>query len=271
MVLGGEKSVRRVRTSLEVSLAVWGALFLREAWVRLFASRAAWVWLIVEPVAHAVMLMVLFASLRDRSVEGVAEFAPFLLVGIMGFQVFRHTATRCMASIDAARSLFVYRQVKPVDTVLVRGLLEGVLQVFIFIVLLFAMFMWGYEEAMPHDGLVFVLAFVLMWMVGLGLGLVLSTGILLAPEFARLAGLVMLPLYFLSGVFYRPQLAPPEVREWLMLNPLLHGIEAMRAAMFPGYHMLPEVTLWYPAYFGLVLVFLGLALQLRFATRLAAQ
>lgn len=270
-ILGSEKAVRRVRTPLQVSLAVWSALFLREAGARLFAGRAAWVWLLLEPVAHALFLMLLFATLRDRSVEGVAEYVPFLLVGIMGFQIFRHTASRCMLAVDAAKSLFVYRQVKPIDAVLVRGFLEGVLQVFIFVALIFAMVMWGYDEVIPHDMVVFVLAYVLLWLIGWGLGLVLSTGTLLAPEFPKLAGLIMMPLYFLSGVFYRPQRAPPDIREWLLLNPIVHGIESMRAAMFPGYHMVPEISLWYLAYFALILVFLGLTLQLRYALRLAEQ
>lgn len=261
----------RVRLPGVVTLAVWRALFLREVSARLFAGRASWAWLLIEPVAHALLLMILFATLRDRSVEGVADFAPFLLVGIMGFQVFRIPATRCMGAVDSSRALFIYRQLKPIDTVLVRGLVDGLIQALLLVVLLIGLVMWGYEEAVPFDAIGFIVTFGLLWLLGWGLGMILSAGTLLGPEFARLAGLIFMPLYFLSGIFYRPQRAPPEVRDWLLLNPVLHGIDIMRSCMFPGYHVLAEISLGYVLFCALACVFLGLALQLRFARRLASQ
>jgi hypothetical protein len=43
-----------VRSPASITWAVWKALFLREAVARLFAGRAAWAWILVEPVGRLV-------------------------------------------------------------------------------------------------------------------------------------------------------------------------------------------------------------------------
>jgi hypothetical protein len=44
-----------VRSPASITWAVWKALFLREAVARLFAGRAAWRWILVEPVGQLVL------------------------------------------------------------------------------------------------------------------------------------------------------------------------------------------------------------------------
>lgn len=45
-------SGRPPRNPLTVTFAVWNALLLREALSRLFGRRAAWFWLLFEPIFH---------------------------------------------------------------------------------------------------------------------------------------------------------------------------------------------------------------------------
>lgn len=53
------QNVNSVRSPASITWAVWKALFLREAVARLFAGRAAWMWILVEPVMHMGYLYVL--------------------------------------------------------------------------------------------------------------------------------------------------------------------------------------------------------------------
>lgn len=263
------RSLPAGRSPLAVTLAVWRALFLREAVARL-AGRAAWLWLLLEPIAHVAFLMVLFSyGVRDRSIPGV-EFALFLALGIIGFQVFSSAAKRSMAAIGASGALFTFRQVKPVDTVLVRCFLEGVLKVVVFVVLMTGAAVLG-VDVLPHDPLLLLVAFANLWLLGLGLGLLLSVGGGLVPEIEKVAGIIFMPLYFASGVMFRPEMAPPGVREWLLNNPILHAIETLRVATFPAYHPLPEINLVFPLLFAVLTIFFGLALHIRFEGRLAAR
>lgn len=257
------------RSELQVAIAVWKALFLREAAARLSTGRAAWAWVLLEPVLHVAVLMAIFSYVRDSSMPGV-EFALFLAIGVLGFQMFRNCAQRCIGAIEANQAMFIYRQVRPVDAGLVRCVLEGVLQFLVVALLLGGAYIAGFNVTML-DPLRFLVTLFLLWLVGTGLGLLVSAGSRLVPEIGRIMGFVFTPLYFTSGVFFRPEMAPPLIREWLLMNPLVHGIEALRAAMFPAYHALPEISLVYLFQWGIVLVFLGLAVQVRLARRLASR
>jgi capsular polysaccharide transport system permease protein len=79
-----------------------------------------------------------------------------------------------------------------------------------------------------------------------------------------------MPLMLISGVIFPLSAIPYPWREWLMWNPVAHGIEGVRAGISPYYHHVPELNLNYLLGFALVLVFLGLVLQRRFRSRLVS-
>lgn len=257
------------RSSAAVTLSVWNALFLREAVSRISGGRAAWLWLFMGPVAHLAILMVMFSTIRTRFVPGV-EIAMFLSVGILAYGLFRTASTRSMAAISANRALFAYRQVKPVDVVLVRAFLEGVIQLFVALIVFAGMSLFGFD-VLPSDPLMVLLIFVLLWIFGTGIGLLLSVGSTLVPEIGQVANLLFIPLYFLSGVLFSPSMLPPQVLEWLLLNPLMQGIELLRGAFMSGYQMVGGLDLFYLSSFAFVSLFLGLAVHVRFSSRLLMQ
>ncbi len=257
------------RPSVSVAYSVGKALFLREAVSRLAAGRAAWLWMLLEPIVHIAFIMALFTFVRARVVPG-AEFALWLLTGLVTFFTARDAATRSMEAIKANKALFAYRQVLPVDTVLTRSIVEGFLGLIVALLLLVGSGLMGFE-VIPHDTLGVLLAFAGMWLCGLGLGLNLSVAAELVPELGKLAKMMFLPLYFISGVMFPLVQVPQQYRGWLFHNPFAHGIELVRSGFFPLYHIAPEANLGYLYGFALVTVFLGLALHVRFSSRLMAQ
>lgn len=258
-----------VRSPLEITLSVWRALLLRESVSRLFGARAAWFWLFAEPVFHAGYLMFLFAVVRVRHVGGF-ETPLWILVGLIGYFMFQRPCRQGANAVGANSALFVYRQVLPVDTVLARAFLEGALMLLTAAVLLAAAGLLGLD-AWPADPLAVVVALLGMWTCGLGFGLVSSVANEITPEVGRVLTMVTRPLYLVSGVVFPLGSLPPVYRDWLMLNPLAHGIEAVRLGFAPFYHAVPGVSLGYLHVSGLVLVLCGLLLQVGFARRMAAQ
>jgi capsular polysaccharide transport system permease protein len=255
------------RTPVEVTLAVWKALFMREAVKRLSAGRAAWLWLLIQPLVHVTWIMLLYSTIRKRSVPG-ADAALFIGVGVLAFLMFRKPVNSSLGAIKANAALFSYRQVHPVDTVLVRCMLEGILQAVCSFILLTMAAGFGLD-VFPHNLLAVLLSFSLLWLLGVGLGLTLSVGGHLIPEIDRIMGIIFMPLYLLSGVMYPLSMIPPGLREILMLNPIVHGIEYMRSAFFPGYTLVAGVDITYLTAWVITLLFLGLALHVRFERRLA--
>ncbi|WP_447985806.1 ABC transporter permease [Nitrospira sp. Nam74] len=258
-----------MRSSGLITWAVWKALFLREAVARLSAGRAAWVWILLEPLVHLIFLNVLFGFILRSMISGV-EGGLFITTGVLGFLLVQHTAMRSKEAINANAALFTYRQVLPVDTVLVRAALEAVLLGISAIFLFMGLSLLGYQ-IFPQDFLGVMLAFATLWLAGVGLGLMLSVASQLIPEVEKVAGMVFRPLYLLSGIMYPPSVIPPAYQDWFLLNPLVHGIELVRTGFFPQYHTISGVSAGYIVGFALVTLCLGLALHVRFATRLAAQ
>jgi capsular polysaccharide transport system permease protein len=214
-------------------------------------------------------MMVLFSFMRDRVVPGVS-FALFLMTGVVGFHFFQHAASRSIDAISANAALFSYRQVRPVDTVLVRAALEAFIE-FIVFVLLIAGASFLDMDAIPADPAGVLVALLLLAGFGTGLGLIFSVGADLVPEIGKVLKLAFTPLYFISGVMFIPAVLPANVRAWLFLNPAAHGLEALREAFFDAYPRAPELDLGYLFVWTMVTVFLGLALHIRFAQRILAR
>jgi capsular polysaccharide transport system permease protein len=257
------------RNSLHITFAVWKALFLREALARLFAGRAAWFWLLAEPVSHIVFLMVIFSAIRIHTVGGI-DTGTWIMVGLLSFFVFRRTATQVTNAVNANQALFTYRQVKPVDAALVRGMLEGFLMALVTGVLLFGYYL-ARGISTPSDVLAVLGALTGLWLFGLGFGLIMSVVGELVPEVARVVNLAMTPLYLASGAMFPLTSVPASVRSWLLLNPVAHGMEAARLGFVSHYHAVSELSLGYLFGSALVTIFLGLALHRRFAVRLSTQ
>lgn len=258
-----------LRSSTAITFSVWKALFLREALSRLFSGRASWFWLLLEPVFHVTYMVVIFTVIRMRTVGGI-DIVVWLMVGMLAYYMFSRTGTQVMNAISANKALFTYRQVKPADSVLVRGGLEGFLMIIIATILLCGAALFGHS-VIPADPLAVFEAFLGLWLVGLGFGLVTSVAGEVVPELARVIKLAMTMLYILSGVIIPIAAVPQPYRSWLLFNPIAHGLEAARLGFAAHYHAVPELSLGYLYGFALVSVFFGLALHRRFALRLITQ
>ncbi|WP_294255039.1 ABC transporter permease [uncultured Comamonas sp.] len=257
------------RSSLSVTFAVWSALFLREAVARLSATRGAWVLIVLEPVLHTCFMLLLYTVLRARSVAG-ADVAVWLVLGLTGYFTVQNVFQRAMGAVDANKALFAYRQVRPIDTVIVRAALETLLGVVILLVLLGGLAFFG-RSFVPDAPMETILSWAGLMLCALGVGLVLSVLSDLVPEAGNLTVFLFRPLYFLSGAIFPLSAIPIQYREWAFLNPFAHGLELLRSSFFPVYHAAPEANFEYLFGFAAVSIFFGLALQVRFAQKLRAQ
>ncbi len=127
------------------------------------------------------------------------------------------------------------------------------------------------HDMIPADPLTALQAVGGLWLLGLGYGLIASAACELVPEMTRVFTFIMMPLYMASGVILPIVSIPHPYQGWLLLNPIVHGLESARVGFAPYYHTVPGVDLGYLYLFAVVLIFLGLALHVRFANRLVMQ
>lgn len=234
------------------------------------ADRMGWFWMIAEPAAFLAIMLAIRGYIRGERLIINAEFLPWLLLGLLGFFLVRDGMLRGMDAVKANQALFSYRQIKPIDPVLVRCFLEGVLRtVILFIFIVFGL-MLGWHMT-PDDALMAVFAWISLWSLGLGLGLVASVVGTLIPEISKVIRILSLPLLILSGVIFPLHRFPHWLLEYLMLNPIVHGLELFRLAFFNMYFTVPGTSLLYFWQFTLSVIALGLLMHLRFADKLKAK
>lgn len=249
-------------------LSVWKALLLREATFRLFGTRTAWVWLLVEPLAHFAFLTFMFTVIRQRSIGGI-EVSVWLILGLFGFFTFRRTANQMGGAIDSNRSMFTYRQVLPLDAILVRGFLEALIMVVALAVVMVIMALAGID-VIPDQPLVTLAAMFGLWLLGSALGLIIAVLAVLADDIRQILRMLMMPLYFVSGVIFPISAIPAQYRDSLLLNPIIHGVEATRASFSTLYHAPAGISLTYLYIWAICGLAVGLVLYRRVSGIVAA-
>lgn len=249
---------RAARTPWQIQLAVLFALLQRDLKARVGGRWLGAFWILLEPIAHVAVIMVLFTQLRDRLVPGV-PFVLFLVTGLIPFFIFRGLSLRVMGAIDGSRGLFGYRQVKPIDTLLVRGALDALLYSGVYVLFLAALG-WAGLQWFPDEPLQLFVASAVLIVLGLSLGLLFAVVTDDLPQLRVFIRIAYFPLYIISGVIFPLATLPPSVLPWLLWNPVLHLLEVQRGYFFSHYRVLPEASLAYPALLALLLLAVALGL-----------
>jgi capsular polysaccharide transport system permease protein len=261
---------RAIRTPWQVTWSVWKALFLREFMTRITQDRLAWFWMLFEPIAFIVIFVAIrtVISGSSRLIAG-AEYVPWLLVGLLGFFLFRENMMRSIKAVEQTRNLFSYRQVKPIDPVLVRCFLEGWIKTFIlagFIAVGVLLGLGMFPENFPLA----LFGWISLWLLGIGVALVVSVLAALVDEIGKIIQILSFPLLLISGVMFPLNFLPHDLTALLLINPILHGIELLRLGFFEAYHPVQGISTIYLWLWILGSLMLGLALHMRFELRLKA-
>ena len=259
-----------LRTPWQITRAVWYAMFMREALARATADRFAWFWMLVEPIAMvAVMTYIRGFIMSGRHISG-ADFIPWLIIGLLGFFLFRENLQRSMGAIQANKGLFAYRQVIPFDSVLIRCFLEGMLKSLVLLIFI-AVCQLIDIQLIPDNPLAALYHWLALWCLGIGAALTLSAVSELIPDVKHVVQIAMLPLLIISGVIFPLNYLPHWLQEYLLWNPIVHGLESLRMSFFEGYRSLEGVNMTYLWFWALSMMALGLMLHIRFLQRLKAQ
>ena len=242
---------------LRIHNVVVFALFVRELKTRFGKYRLGYFWAIFDPMSHVLVISFLFMwGFRSSSIAGIS--APLLvLTGIVPFDLFRAIVVSNLKAVDANRGLFNYRRIKPSDTITARILLETIIALVAFLVLLVFFKQLGYPVEIRNPlGLIFT--FSLLIVFSAGLGLITCVVGPLYPELTKLIPVGIRPLYWVSGVFYAADSIPEEFRRYLLINPLLHVSDLIRASMFSSFTS-NSASFTYLTSSAVISLFIGLA------------
>ncbi len=182
--------------ALHVQTRVVHAFILRETRTRFGRSKLGYLWAFFEPMAYIVSLLAIF-SVLDRSAPINTSLPLFFLTGIMPWLLFSRTLSAVFSSIESNAPLLTYPQVKILDIVLARVILEFstlFLVAFIYVLLLFYANELGQIESLL--GVVIVL--LISSLSGASIGLLGGVVKMYMPAYGAFQSILIRFLFFTS-------------------------------------------------------------------------
>lgn len=209
------------------------ALLIREMSTRFGNKPGGYIWALLDPAAHVLLLTVIFQAIAHLPPLGTS-FPLFFATGYVGFQFYQATAGYVNDALKANRALLSYPNVAPIDTLVARFLLQIGTTTFVAVLVLGAI---GLTLRMP---LVLNWAEIIEAAVAaslLAFGVALSNTVLFLryPIYEKIFQIANRPLFMLSGIFFLPDALPHPFRDILLYNPLVHAMVLFRKGFYPEY------------------------------------
>lgn len=234
---------------------IW-ALLLREIITRYGRHNIGFLWLFVEPMLFTIGVTALWTA--TRSLHGSSlPIVAFAITGYSAVLLWRNMPARCIGAIEPNFGLLYHRNVRPIDIYLSRILLEAAGATTSFVALVLAFHAIGWLR-LPEDTLQVAAGWLLLGWFGLGLALFLGA---LSEKWEAVEKIwhpmsyLMFPL---SGAAFLVDALPTQAQEFVLLLPMVHGIEYLREGYF-GSQMIAHYDLGYLIISNAILTLLGLA------------
>lgn len=234
------------------------ALILRETRTRYGRNQLGYVWALIEPVV-VILTFYWVLALAGRGVPAGMDAFSFVATGVLPYTLFSNSVTRVAEAINANKALLYYPQVRPIDLVIARSLLEAATYVAVFLLVMggHALITQRLELASP---LMVIGGMAAASALGTTLGLVFCGLGQLSALADRARGPLVRPLFWISGIFFTVETLPERARDALIYNPMLHATELVRAGWFAS-HDAGHVDLGYVLWWIGGLALAGLLLE----------
>jgi capsular polysaccharide transport system permease protein len=240
---------------MQVFLAVQNALILRELSMRFSSGRMGLFWTFFEPFFQILVFVLIKITLFGRS-NSDFDFAVFLALNFIAFNLFKNIVTKSINAFKANKALFLYKQVKPIDTIIARVIVEIFITAIIILMFLTIGLYFNFDIAVKDISMV-AFGFLFLTLFSFSFALVLSVLNIFVDSVGKLIGFSLTALMFASAVFYTLDMIPLELQRLLLYNPLIHFME-----MIHGFYFIvlddAYVDYYYISLWTFSLLFIGL-------------
>jgi capsular polysaccharide transport system permease protein len=230
------------RSALGTNLRIIGALMMREGMLRYGHESLGFFWVMGEPLFLTVGVMGMWTITGATHGHGVG-IVPFALSGYMMITLWRHLTGRAVHSIRQNAGLLFHRNIRLLDVLIARGMLEFLGILTAFFIAWVPLTLLGLIEPMS-DPLEFVAGYLLQAWFSFAVGLIIAgLSEIFAPVEQFVPPLLYITLPF-TGCFAMASWIPQEWREVLLWSPLVSNTEMLRGGMFTA----DTITYSYPMY-----------------------
>lgn len=236
---------------------IW-ALILREMITRYGRENIGIFWFFVEPLLFIGGITLLWGYVEERTVS-TGTAAEFAIVSYPTMLLWRNTTGRVIKAIEANKPLLHHRTIKAMDFYYSRIILEfaSVTTSFLIIYLLFLAV--GIAHA-PDDLFAMVSGWLLIAWFSFCFVLIMGALSEMNDIIEKLSHVILYFMLPISGAFIPAHLFPDDVREYLLLFPLVGCVEYFRYGYY-GDAMKSYFDLQYIIVANLFLTFFSLALM----------
>lgn len=243
--------------SSQVQLRVLHALLMREIITRYGREGLGVLWVFIEPMIFTLGVTALWTAIGMNHGSSLPIVA-FAVTGYSSVLLWRNCANRCTMAIPPNIGLLYHRNVRVLDLLWTRILLEvsGATVSFLVLSLFFISVGW---MPVPVDMLGVLHGWVLLIWFGAALALTIGAGAVYSETVERLWGPASYILFPLAGAGFMVDWLPTNFREVVLLLPMVHALELLREGYF-GTTVRTHYDVGYVSTCCLVLSLIGLFL-----------
>ncbi len=223
------------RGSWQVFLTSLQAFLLRELKNQYGRSRLGYFWALAEPAATVAVLTTLHAMIGGAHslIYGESPII-FFVFGAVPYFLYFNAVTQAQGVCASQKGLFNYRQIKPIDIIIARCLIDALSLLGVLIIFLIGWWWFG-QKINIYKPLELALALLTLFMLGLSLGLVFEVFGTVFQDMRRVFAILNRPMFFISGLFFSMGMIPAGFEHYLIWNPVLHAVDLARDAVMPAY------------------------------------
>ena len=234
---------------------IW-ALILREMITRYGREGIGVLWFIAEPAMFVVGVMLIFSQLHSENAG--LSVAEYLAVSYPTILLWRNGTTRIQKSLDINRTLLHHKPIRPIDIIYSRIILEFATATAAFIFLFLIFIAVGICQ-MPADLLTMILGYLLIVWFSFAFVMIMAALSELSEAIERTSHIILYLMLPFSGVFVAAYMVPQQLRDYLLLFPLVNAVEYFHHGYY-GSRMLTYYHIEYTVVVILAMTFVGFIL-----------
>ncbi len=228
-IMGSKRERRRAQ------LELLRTLLHRELRGRYRDSVLGSAWTLLQPLAMTGVYYFLFSFLFPNNT--IPNYAMFILTALLLWNFFANCLSLGTAAItgsaDIVRKVWFRRELLPMAVVLAQAITTTILLTVVIVADVIV------SPASLATAVLVPIFFVLLMMLCFGIACLLATANVFFRDVSHLVSVILLPLFFMTPVFYSLDNFPRQPPEWVITllrygNPLTPYVESIRAVALEG-------------------------------------
>lgn len=188
-------------------------------------------WMIGEPAMFVIGVMIIF-SLIDQG-YGSISVGEYMAVSYPTLLFWRNGTGRVVKALEINRALLHHRQIRPIDIIYARIILEFSSGVAVFFFLLPVFIFVGICH-MPENMFQMCIGYILIIWFSFAFVMIMAALADLSETVEKISHIVLYFILPFSGVFLPAYVVPEPYRDYLLYFPLVDAVEYFHAGYFGG-------------------------------------